>query len=90
MRALILHANKFATEVIAKSNWPTGIEPENRKSPFEEMNNCIVVFFCVEKNDTQEQLEELYKEILKTCDEVNTFISEFVAGHQRTSRFIQI
>jgi len=81
MRALILHANKFATKVIAKSNWPKGIEPETQKSPSEEMEECLVVFFCVEKEDTQKQLDSLYKEILKTAEEVKTanlMISPFV------------
>ena len=81
MRALILHTNKFATKVIAKSNWPKGIEPETKKSPTEEMEECLVVFFCVEKGDTEKQLDELYKEIVKTSDEVKTanlMISPFV------------
>jgi len=72
MRALILHANKFGTKVIAKSNWPKGIEPEKRKSLAEDMKDCLVVFFCVEEGDTEKQLGELYQEILKTADEVKT------------------
>ena len=43
MRALILHANKFGTKVIAKSNWPKGIEPEKRKSLVEDMKNVFRV-----------------------------------------------
>ncbi len=72
MKALILHANKFATKVIAKSNWPRGIEPEKRKSTSEEMKECLVIFFCVEQADSEKQLEKLYQEILKTADEVKT------------------
>ena len=72
MRALILHSNKFKTEVIAESNWPKGIEPEKRKASSEELNHCLVIFFCVEEGDSLKQVEDLYQEILKFCDEVNT------------------
>jgi len=72
MRTLILHSNKFKTEVIAESNWPKGIEPEKRKASSEELNNCLVVFFCVEEGDSLKQVEDLYQEILKSSDEVKT------------------
>jgi len=72
MRALILHANEFATKVIAKSNHPKGICPEERKSNSENMKEGLVTFFCVEEGDTEKQLNELYHEILKASDEVKT------------------
>ncbi len=72
MRALLLHANKFQTKVILESNWPKGIQPEKRKSPTEKMQNCLVVFFCVERGDSAKQVNAIYKEILKTADEVKT------------------
>ncbi len=72
MKALILHANQFRTKVIAKSNRPKEIEPEQRKSLSEEMKECLVIFFCVEQRDSEKQLEKLYQEILKTADEVKT------------------
>ena len=81
MRALILHANNFATEVIAKSNWPKGIEPEKKKSITENMKECLVVFFCVERKDNEKQVGVLYQEILKTANEVkttNVMIAPFV------------
>ncbi len=89
MRALILHANKFGTKVIAKSNRPKGIEPEDRKSPSEEMKECLVVFFCVEQGDTEKRLEQLYQEILKTSDEVKTtnlMIAPFVHLSQNIAK----
>jgi threonyl-tRNA synthetase len=72
MRALILHANEFGTKVIAKSNWPKGIEPEKRKSDSENMKECLVIFFCVEEGDNGKQIERLYQEIIKTADEIKT------------------
>ena|SRR3989338_1428997 len=81
MRSLFLHVDKFATRVIEPSTWPLGIEPEQRKSEIEEMEKCLVVFFCVEKGDTEKQIEGIYQEILKTADEVKTknlMISPFV------------
>ena len=72
MRALLLHANKFASKVIARSNRPKGIEPEKRKFLTENMKDCLVVLFCVENGDSEKQLRKLYQEILKTADEVKT------------------
>lgn len=81
MRSLILHANKFATKVVEKSKRPKGIDPEKKKSSSEEMENCLVVFFCVESGDGEKQLKAVYQEILKTSNEVKTknlMISPFV------------
>ena len=81
MRSLILHADKFATKVIEESNWPEGINPEKRKSDSEEMEKCLVVFFCVENEDSEKQIDAIYQEILKTANEVQTkniMISPFV------------
>ncbi len=89
MRALILHANKFGTKVITKSNWPKGIEPEKRKSLTEEMKECLVVFFCVEQGDSERQLQKLYQEILKTSEEVKTtnlMIAPFVHLSQNIAK----
>jgi threonyl-tRNA synthetase len=72
MRALLLHSNKFETKVILESNWPKGIEPETKKSPSEELKQCLVCFFCVEEGDSEKQLNDFYQEILKTSDEVKT------------------
>ena len=81
MRCLILHANEFQTKVIAKSTLPKDISPEEKKSDVEDMKECIVIFFCVETGDSTEQINRLYKEILKTSDElktVNLMIAPFV------------
>jgi threonyl-tRNA synthetase len=81
MRALILHADKFATKIVEESKRPKGISPENRKSNSEKMEKCLVVFFCVENGDSEKQVNEIYKEILKTAEEVKTknlMISPFV------------
>ena len=72
MRALLLHVNTFQTKVIKESNWPKGINPEKRKSPSEDMRNCLVAFFCVEKGDSKKQLNALYEDIIKTATEVKT------------------
>jgi len=45
MRALLLHANKFATKVVLKSNWPKGIEPEIKDSSSEKVKQRLVCFF---------------------------------------------
>lgn len=81
MRSLILHTNKFATKIIEKSNWPKGIQPEEKRAHSEEMRKCLVIFFCVEEGDNENQVEAIYQEILKTADEVKTknlMISPFV------------
>jgi hypothetical protein len=67
MRSLILHADKFATKIIEESKWPKGIDPEKRKSDTEKMEKCLVVFFCVEENDGEKQVDAIYQEILKTA-----------------------
>lgn len=36
------------------------------------MEECLVVFFCVEEGDSEKQLNELYEEIVKASDEVKT------------------
>jgi threonyl-tRNA synthetase len=81
MRSLILHADRFATKVVKESNWPEGIKPEKRKNDSEQMKKCLVVFFCVEHGDGENQLNALYDEILKTADEIKTkniMLSPFV------------
>jgi threonyl-tRNA synthetase len=81
MRSLILHSDKFATKIVEKSKWPKGICPEKKNSDSEEMEKCLVVFFCVEENDGDKQVDEIYQEILKTAEEVDTkklMISPFV------------
>lgn len=81
MRGLLLHANRFQTEVIEESTMPQGIVPEEKKFAVEEMEKCLVCFFTVEKNDNHEQLDSFYQEIIKTSKEVGTknlMISPFV------------
>lgn len=72
MRALLLHADTFATNVIEESNWPQGIQPEIRKSNTEKMEQCLVCFFTVEQGDALEQLANFYSEIVKTAVEIGT------------------
>lgn len=72
MRVLILHANKFKVGVVEESNRPYGIIPEKRNGNSEEMDECLVVFFCVENSDTEKQLKELHREIIKSAKEVDT------------------
>jgi threonyl-tRNA synthetase len=72
MRTLLLHVNKFEVGVVEESNRPTGIVPETKNGTSEIMNQCLVVFFCVEKIDTEQQVEDLCQEIIKTSDEVGT------------------
>jgi len=77
----MLHVNKFATNIIEESKWPKGIKPEDKKAEAEMMEKCLVVFFCVEEGDSEAQLEGIYREILKTSNEVKTknlLISPFV------------
>lgn len=72
MRSLILHANRFSTDVVAESNMPEGIVPETKKSDSEAMEECLVIFFCVEEGDGEKQINDLHGEILKAADEVKT------------------
>jgi len=72
MKALLLHANKFATKIVEKSTKPIGIEPEKRKSQNEQMKECLICFFTVEKNDTKDQINNFYNEIIKTAKELDT------------------
>lgn len=81
MRALLLHANTFQVKVVEKSTRPYGILPEVQRGPSEEMHQCLVVFFCIEKNDNEKQLNELYEEIIESAAEIGTknlMISPFV------------
>jgi threonyl-tRNA synthetase len=88
MRTLFLHANKFQTDIIEESNRPFGIVPEIKNGPSEIMEQCLVIFFCVEKDDTEKQVEDLYEEIVKTAEEIGTknlMISPFVHLSQNTA-----
>lgn len=81
MRALLLHANRFATKIVEESTRPNGIKPESKKSSSEEMNECLVCFFTVENGDDETNLENFYNEIIKTAKELETknlMISPFV------------
>jgi threonyl-tRNA synthetase len=81
MRALLLHANKFQTRIVEESNRPLGISPEIKKSPAEQMSECLVCFFTVETGDGDQQIDAFFHEILKTTHEVatkNVMISPFV------------
>ncbi|MFA7253969.1 MAG: threonyl-tRNA synthetase editing domain-containing protein [Patescibacteria group bacterium] len=81
MRALLLHVNKFEVNVIEESRRPFGIVPETKKGTSEKMEQCLVAFFCIEKTDTEKQLDELFREIIKTAKEFSTenlMISPFV------------
>lgn len=67
--------------MIEQSKRPYGIVPEKRRAIAENMAQCIVVFFCVEQNDTEKQMDELCREVIKTSDEFgnkNLMISPFV------------
>lgn len=72
MRALLLNSNKFAVKVEEESTRPFGINPEKRASDTEEMANCLVAFFCVEKGDSEKQLSELRQEIVTTATDFGT------------------
>lgn len=72
MRSIILNTNKFAAEVVEKSKYPEGISPEKRNTQSEQMENCLVVLFCVENGDGEKQVNGIYQEILKTADEIKT------------------
>lgn len=81
MRALLLHANNFATKIVEESDRPNGIKPENKKSSSEEMDECLVCFFTVENGDNETKLENFYNEIIKTAKGIgvkNLMISPFV------------
>lgn len=85
----MLHANKFATNIIEESSWPKGINPEEKKAEAESMEKCLVVFFCVEDGDSDKQLEGIFQEIIKTSKEVKTknlLISPFVHLSNRIAR----
>jgi threonyl-tRNA synthetase len=72
MRTLFLHSNKFESGVVEESDRPLGIVPEIKDEISEVMEQCLVIFFCVEKDDTEKQVEDLYREVLKTSVEVGT------------------
>ena len=81
MRALILHANKFETRITKRANKPLEIKPEEIGAIFHTMQECLVVFFCVEVGDSEDQLNRLYEDIIKASEEVKTnnlMISPFV------------
>lgn len=81
MRALLLHVNKFQTNIVEESSRPAGISPEIKKSPMEEMLDCLVCFFTVEQQDSLDTIERFFQEILRTAQDLsikNIMISPFV------------
>lgn len=72
MRALLLHANQFKTNLVSPSNWPSGIVPETKKTNSEHMSDCLVCFFTVENGDSEAQIQAFHHEIIKTAQEVGT------------------
>ncbi|MCC6639353.1 hypothetical protein IT409_02230 [Candidatus Falkowbacteria bacterium] len=70
MRALLLHGNKFKTTVVEESNYPEGIDPEVKKSGNEQMENCLIAFFTVEKGDGEDQLNKFFNELTSSLDQM--------------------
>lgn len=80
MRALILHTNQFSSTVVEKSTRPPGIVPEPMGESSRTLQQCVVVFFCVEKNDTLEFVHMLYQEVVAAAKDFkvhNILISPF-------------
>lgn len=96
MKSLLLHANKFETRVGESSARPVGIEPENRKDDSEKMDECLVAFFCVEKNDEENIIQNFCDELIKTSREFGTnnimiapfSISQKILLNQKRQRII--
>ncbi len=81
MRTLILHANKFESKIVSNSNRPYGIKPEDRDSSIDNLEDGLVILFCVENDDTTDRVDALYNEIIKTSSELKInklMISPFV------------
>ena len=70
MRSLILHANRFESRVNTPSNKPEGIVPDQKTASFEVMGEGILVFYCVEKQDTLDEANQLFDEVLRCCTDV--------------------
>ncbi|MBI2146924.1 hypothetical protein HYU19_00425 [Candidatus Woesearchaeota archaeon] len=71
MRSLLLHANLFESKITMTSNRPIGIIPEDGVDPVKRMEECLLVLFCVEPQDTNLQVEQLHDEIVKNAKELN-------------------
>ena len=81
MRSLLLHTNRFESEIVSTSNRPRGIVPEELKNASKKMENCLTVLFCIEKDDTEKQLNLLYESIIKDALQIgvlNIMIAPFV------------
>lgn len=69
MRSLLLHANRFESEIVSASNLPVGIIPEESRSPYKKMENCLVILFCVEEMDSEKQINQLYEEVIRDAQQ---------------------
>ena len=81
MRSLILHCNAFESKITARSTRPLGIVPERGNSVPVRMEECLTVLFCVEQSDTEQQLHQLYEEIVLGAGKLkvhNLMIAPFV------------
>lgn len=81
MRSLIIHANKFESKTVESSNKPVGIVPEEDKESLKQMEDCLLVLFCIEKEDSEKQVEQLYLKVLKDAKQVkvkNIMVTPFV------------
>lgn len=80
MRALILHTNQFSSTIVEKSTRPLGIVPEPIGESNRTLQQCVVIFFCVEKNDTLEFVRSLYEDVVEAAKDFgvhNILISPF-------------
>ncbi len=70
MRSLLLHANHFLSKVNEQSTRPRGIIPDAKLATIEEMKECFVVLYTVERQDSEKEAEQLSQEIIRNCQQL--------------------
>jgi len=67
----MFHAKNYEIEIVRLANKPEGIKPENIGEKKQKVKDAILVFICVEKEDSLEEISKsLSNEVLKFAEEV--------------------
>ena len=80
MRSLFFHCKKFESVITGLSTRPNGIIHGEVSDKQQFLENCILVFLTIEKNDNETLTSELVQEIIKFCRETgheNVFLCPF-------------
>lgn len=80
MRTLFFHCKKFESSITGLSTRPSGIIHGEVSSKNQMLENCVLVFLTIEKQDNETMVTNLVREIVKFCHETahnNVFLCPF-------------